>query len=279
MALNKFNHFKACLKNLKYARSVSTSSTLFNESFNKLSYEHNQFSSKLDITGMTVGQKLAEQAAAKPNDLAYKFCMTQASYTFLELKQRVDELAQNLLNLGFTKGNLKTWNYTFKVIKLLRENILGDHIALLLPNTPEAALITLAAGSIGVVTILMNPAYQLVEIEYMLKKTKAKGIFMLENLKTLQHYDLLSRICPELESSRKGELNSEKLPDLKHVIITNLLPSKEFESKYKGTWSFNEVKQHNSVSLEVPYVDFDDNFGMMFTSGSTGFPKVKFNTQ
>jgi acyl-CoA synthetase (AMP-forming)/AMP-acid ligase II len=144
----------------------------------------------------------------------------------------------------------------------------------MLPNIPETALITLAAASIGVVTVLMNPAYQLVEVEYMVKQSKCKGIFILDNLPVLKHYELLKKICPELEESTKGELNASKLPDLKHVFVCSVMPTKELESKHKGTWSFNEVKKHKGSNKEMPYVDYDDDFVMMFTSGSTGFPKA-----
>lgn len=218
----------------------------------RLSYEFNQHGD-LNMKPSTIGQSLTQMSLDKPNDVAYKFCLTQKSFTFLELKQRCDELAQNLLNMGFKKG---------------------DNLAVLLPNIPEAVLVTLAAGSIGVTTVLMNPAYQLVEIEFMLKKTKAKGLFMFENLRTLQHYDLLCKICPELVTSQKGELNSKNLPDLKHIIMSTLMPSKETESKLKGIWSFNEIELFNKASLEVPNIDIDDTFAMLFTSGSTGFPKA-----
>lgn len=111
----------------------------------------------------------------------------------------------------------------------------------------------------------MNPAYQLTEIEFMLKKTSAKGIVILDNLKTLQHYAILNRICPELESSSKGELKSANLPELKHVIVVkNHLVSEK--TNYKGTWSFeDELTRFNGRAQETPFVNFDDPFVMLFT--------------
>ena len=171
---------------------------------------------------------------------------------FAEVKQRVDEIAQNLLSRGFQKG---------------------DRLAVMLPNMPQGNLAILAAASIGVVVVAMNPAYQLVEIEFMLKKTKCKGILMLDNFKTLQHYKILTHICPELLTSTKGELNSKDLPELKHVIIANLMPTPNNDS-YQGCWSFKEFETFNSTLLPKPKVESDDLLGLLFTSGSTGFPKV-----
>jgi len=53
----------------------------------------------------TVGERLNALASEKPNDIGYKFCLTQTSLSFGEMKQRVDEMAQNFLELGFKKGS------------------------------------------------------------------------------------------------------------------------------------------------------------------------------
>lgn len=113
----------------------------------------------------------------------------------------------------------------------------------------------------------MNPAYQLVEAEHMLRKTRAKGIIIIDQLKTLKQYDMLKTICPELEQSLKGELNSNKLPDLKHVIVTKLMPNNQ---TFNGTWLFDDIQNYGSISKELPYVDIDDPLALLFTSGSTG---------
>lgn len=222
---------------------VRDQETLVNPKFLEYSYAVSN-TTNLHLLCDTIGERIDTLAQAKPNDISYKFALTQTTFTFRELKQRVDELAQSFLNMGLQKG---------------------DRLAIMLPNIPEMNLSVLAAASIGVIAVLMNPAYQLVEIEYMLKKTGAKGIIMLDNLKMLQHYAILNKICPELETSTKGELNSKNLPDLKHVILVKNRLMNDANMKYSGTWSFNELEKFNSAAKPKPYVDFDDAFAMLFT--------------
>lgn len=102
----------------------------------------------------TTRELLAQKATEKGNKLAYLFPYQGIKLTFSELKERVDSAAQNLLDLGFQKG---------------------DRIAFALPNSVELLILSLAASEIGAISTLMNPAYQKVEFEYMLKKTRAKG--------------------------------------------------------------------------------------------------------
>jgi acyl-CoA synthetase (AMP-forming)/AMP-acid ligase II len=194
----------------------------------------------------TIGERLSTLAAEKPDHVAYKFCVTQTSLKFGEMKQRVDEMAQSLLSLGFTKG---------------------DRLAIMLPNVAELNLTLLAAASVGIIVVLMNPAYQLVEIQYMLKKTQSKGVVILDNLKTLKHYDILAKMCPELASTRAGaELNSKELPHLKHVILVSNRLMKDPSASYSGSLPYANIEKYASPQKhDIPHVDFDDTSVLLFT--------------
>jgi fatty-acyl-CoA synthase len=99
----------------------------------------------------------------------------------------------------------------------------------------------------------------------MLKKTRAKGVVMLDNLKTLKHYDIMVTLCPELATANKGELNAVNLPDLKHIIIVNNRLAKDKSVKYDGTWNFSELEKFNLQYKKTSYVDMDDSFAILFT--------------
>jgi len=72
---------------------------------------------------------------------------------------------------------------------------------------------------IGVIQVNINPAYKENELEYSLKKVKCKGIIMSETYKRQNYAEMISNICPELDSAKPGELNSKRLPDLKKIIV------------------------------------------------------------
>lgn len=119
------------------------------------------------ITGQTIQDHLNSLASSKPNQVAYKFCASSSSsqitksLTFLELRQRVDELAQSFMQLlGLKKG---------------------DRVAIMLPNVAEHVVSLFALAKIGCISVLMNPAYETPEIEIILQKTKAKAILISDN--------------------------------------------------------------------------------------------------
>lgn len=92
-----------------------------------LSYSANQ-GTNLQLVGQTLQERLDSIALSKPNEIVYKFCATQTSFTNLELKHKVDELAQSLMQLDLKKG---------------------DRVALMLPNVPELVVSLYAIAQIG----------------------------------------------------------------------------------------------------------------------------------
>lgn len=100
----------------------------------------------------------------------------------------------------------------------------------------------------------------------MLGKSGAKGLVIYDSFKTLQHLDIIRRLCPELDKCEPGELNSKVFPNLKHVFVLNspLVPKK---SVYNGTWDFSKILDSNirNSKLEMPYLDIDDPCLILFT--------------
>lgn len=100
----------------------------------------------------------------------------------------------------------------------------------------------------------------------MLKKSGAKGLVIYDSFKTLQHMEIMRRLCPEMEFSAPGELNSKMLPNLKHVMVLNspLMPNK---STYKGTWDYSKLLESTleNQKRELPYLDIDDPCLILFT--------------
>jgi acyl-CoA synthetase (AMP-forming)/AMP-acid ligase II len=238
---NIFAKNETRLNNLTTALSTPKSRGVSNKSL--LSYQN--IKPNFELLGQTVNERFDLMLAKCPDHVAFKFSLTQTSYSFRELKQRIDQIAQHYLDLGFRKG---------------------DRLALMLPNMPELVLNIFAAASIGVIVVIMNPAYQFAEIEYMLKKTNAKGVVILDNFKILRHYDILARLAPELTTASKGELKSSQLPDLKHVILVNNQLVNDKSCDYKGTWSFtNDFQKFNKPFKPLPYVDLEDTLALLFT--------------
>ena len=238
------NQFK--IQRLSYAAEANTF-----QAFTNLKTSYSNSISNFPLVTKTIRDLIDENV--HNNRKIYCFPHQGIDLSASELNERVGVAAQNLLKLGFRKG---------------------DRIGIVLANTLEMVISTLACAYIGGISVLLNPAYQLVELEYMLKKAGTKGLIIYDSFKHLQHLNIIRKICPELDSCAPGELNSKRLPDLRHVFVLNSPLSPE-KKDYKGTWKYDLLSEKASTSLrhELSYLELDDPSLILFTSGTTGKPK------
>jgi fatty-acyl-CoA synthase len=173
------------------------------------------------------------------------------SWTYGELKQRVDAFAAGLLALGLEPG---------------------ERVGIWSPNNAEWAIAQFATAKAGLVLVNINPAYRLAELEYALNKSGCAGLITAQRFKTSDYVGMLRELAPELASAEPGKLRAEKLPALRIALSIG-------EERQPGMLRFNDVpalasaaKRDRLVRL-ADELQFDDPINIQFTSGTTGFPK------
>ncbi|WP_064093863.1 AMP-binding protein [Rossellomorea aquimaris] len=203
------------------------------------------------MLNVTVGELLEEKARIQPNQEAVVYSDRGLRWTYDEFNQKCRKAAKGLMKLGINKG---------------------DHIAIWASNTPEWLISQFSTGKMGAVLVTVNTNYRTAELEYLLKQSDSSTIILMEQFKDASYIDMLNEICPELKSSKPGELNSSKLPYLKNVIVLG-------ENNYPGTYSWDDIMKLGEDVSEVELneransLSSQDVINMQYTSGTTGFPK------
>ena len=114
-------------------------------------------------------------------------------------------MACGLLNLGLQKG---------------------DRVAIWAPNYEFWYIAKFAIARSGLVCVALNPAYQLPELDYSLKKVDVKAIIVPESYRSQKYYQMLDTLLPSLKHSTGVSINDNRVNSLKHVIVCsdNSLP-------------------------------------------------------
>jgi fatty-acyl-CoA synthase len=163
--------------------------------------------------------------------------------TFAGLRDRARAFAGGLAALGLGKG---------------------DALAIWLPNRPLWFVAQYAAASLGVVVVALNPRYRAHELSYILGQSDAVALLVTDHLGSVDYFETLHEVLPELADAVPGELRSEKLPRLRHVIV-------DADDPYPGCHRAADLLEADVAP--AARVEPDDVFTILYTSGTTSFPK------
>jgi acyl-CoA synthetase (AMP-forming)/AMP-acid ligase II len=147
-------------------------------------------------------------------------------YTFSQLNDRVNCLANALLNLGVSKG---------------------DRVAMLQVNCNQHVEAYFAVAKLGAIYVPLNFRAKAEEVTYMLNSSEAKILLV-----GGRYIDLVNSIKPSL-------------PSVQHFISV--------ENKHDGMLYYADMLASASDEEVVTEIDDNDTTMLVYTAGTTGFPK------
>jgi fatty-acyl-CoA synthase len=122
----------------------------------------------------------------------------------------------------------------------------GERVAVWAPNLPEWVLLEFGCALGGVVLVTVNPAFRAHEVEYVLKQSRAAGVFVVEAFRGNPMYATVQQVAPNC-------------PELREIIPFARWP--EF------------IAGGDAPGIALPAVRPLDPVMIQYTSGTTGFPK------
>ncbi|MFX1389551.1 MAG: class I adenylate-forming enzyme family protein [Promethearchaeota archaeon] len=130
----------------------------------------------------------------------------------------------------------------------------GDKVSVYLPNMPEYVYLYLGIPKIGAVTGPVNALFKPREVKFVVGHSEAKAIITIP-------------MFIELVNQIKGDL-----PNLKHIIVIG--------DPVEGTLNYSKLmeKASSDAPPEVEINEKEDPAAILYTSGTTGFPKGVLQT-
>ncbi len=123
----------------------------------------------------------------------------------------------------------------------------GDRVALFLPNIPEFAIAYLGILKIGAIAVSLNVMFKSAEVSYVLNDCTAKAIVT--------------------TASGRLHLVDSDLPHLQHILIAEGTVEKDKDIE------FTALIENASPIARAVEMEWDSPASIVYTSGTTGFPK------
>ena len=190
----------------------------------------------------TVYDVLARAAHRFPDRAAMVF--GDERVTFAALRERVDAFARGLDAIGLSKS---------------------DALAIWLPNRPLWFVAQYAAARLGIVVVALNPRYRASELSYILRQSDVAALLLTDHLGPVDYFEILHAVVPEVRDAVPGEVRSAGFPHLRHILV-------DADDPYPGCVRVADVVEAGDDD-PAPDVRPDDVFTLLYTSGTTSFPK------
>ena len=175
-------------------------------------------------------------AANFPNKVA--IVDPRRTLTWAEVKKYSDRIALGLLELG-----------------LKRDEVVLFH----LPNCTEVSLMQSATEKAGLIGLHCPAALRRKEMAFMLKASEASAVVIPTNFNKFNHLDMINQLKPEL-------------PNLRHIIVID-----DPADNVIRLWDMANTpleKKYPADYFKQTAVPVGEIILLMFTSGSTGIPKL-----
>ncbi len=149
----------------------------------------------------------------------------------------------------------------------------GEKVSLWLPNRPEWLHAMFAVAKIGAVLVPINTRFRVTDLEYVLRQSDSTTLIITDTSGPIHYLDMVSELIPELSTApTASHIHAKIFPELRRIIVLS-------EQTYPGTYRWQDIVAagHKVTDTQLAErqraVDPDATTLIMYTSGTTGFPK------
>ena len=148
----------------------------------------------------------------------------------------------------------------------------GDKVSVWMPNRAEWLFLFAALVKIGAVIVPVNTRFRTGDMQYLVNHSDSAALVLMAQSGPIDYLDMVRAVAPEIDAGDPTALHPAAFPALRNVIVIG-------DERPPGIIGWDTLL---AGAAEVPASELshreaavhpDDTFLLMYTSGTTGFPK------
>ena len=201
-----------------------------------------------------------------------------ARWSFEQFRQESDRVARALIGLGIRPG---------------------DKVSVWMPNRAEWLFLFAAIAKIGAVIVPVNTRFRTADMRYLVHHSDSAALVLMEQSGPINYLDLVREVAPEIDAADRdpAALHPAAFPALRNVIVIGTEPPPDAVGpdvvgpgaiapgaigpgavapgviKWNALLAGADEVPADELARREAAVHPDDTFLLMYTSGTTGFPK------
>lgn len=172
-------------------------------------------------------------------------------FSFSDLQAQVDRVAKGLIAMGIGRG---------------------DKVTVWMPNRPEWLFAFLALSKIGAITVPANTRFRSLDLEYVIRQSDSRALITVDRSGPVDYLALAETAVPEIATRPAHDLRTQRFPELKGIVVLGAdLPMGVIG--WCDMLSRGDAVSQSDLEKRHQLVAPNDTTLMLYTSGTTGFPK------
>src|SRR5512145_2597071 len=161
----------------------------------------------------TLGGLLEKWAREIPDNDFIVYPDRNLRFSYSQFNDRVNKLAKGLLAIGVKPG---------------------DKVGIWATNVPDWSTFMFATAKIGAILVTVNTSYKLTELEFLIRNADLHTLCIIDGFRDSDYVNMVFELVPELKTSARGELKSQRFPELRNVVFIG-------PQKHKGMYNTLEL--------------------------------------